>query len=101
MKKLLVICCINVAVISSQSIFSQGYIPFPENYAIWTLHYQNGLDNSQDRFYIFTADGDTTINGTSYNKIGLWIKAEYRKFNKRNSFFKSHKTEFISQSSKF
>lgn len=71
MRRIVFVLLICRAVLISNNSFAQGYVPFPENEATWTVGYDNWNDFTpeQDKFYRYRVIGDTVINSTSYNKV--------------------------------
>ncbi len=53
-----------------QAMPAQNYTPFPEDIAVWDVYERpSEPDPRLTAFHRYTMDGDTIINGKSYNKI--------------------------------
>jgi hypothetical protein len=68
MKKIIAFLLLSFVV---QSHIAQNYTPFPETTAVWDINIQYGepTDPSIQDYIRYTMEGDTLINGLSYNKI--------------------------------
>ncbi len=69
MKKLILLLLITLSFTSSKA---QNYYPFPTNYGIWMYEYIDEMGVSYGLTLIIELNGDTVLNGISYQKLNHW-----------------------------